>query len=212
MPLSQAEVTKVLGETGAVITGSHLVYTSGRHGECYVNKDAIYPHTRLISQLCRSLAETFAASNVEIVLGPALGGIILSQWVAHHLSDIYGREILGVYAEKSTEGDGFVIKRGYDKLIKGKRTLVVEDVLTTGGSVKKVIETATTIGATIVGVAALCNRGGLSKEMLGDIPKLHALLEISLDSWAEENCPLCEKNIPINTAVGKGADFVARRK
>ncbi|MBI5630876.1 MAG: phosphoribosyltransferase [Elusimicrobia bacterium] len=210
--MSQNEILEMLSGIGAVITGSHIVYTSGKHGSAYVNKDAIYPHTRETSRLCRALAERFAQDGVEAVLAPAVGGVILSQWVAHHLTELKGREVLGLYAEKSEDGRSFVIKRGYDRLLAGRRILVVEDVLTTGGSVRKVVDGARALGAVIIGVAALCNRGGVLARDLGEVPRLEALINISLESWEERDCPLCAKGEPVNTGVGKGREFLARRK
>src|SRR3989344_899761 len=120
--MNRQEVLQVLYEVGAVITNSHIVYTSGRHGTAYVNKDAVYPHTRITSALCLAIAEEFADRSVEAVIAPAVGGVILSQWTAHHLSEITRIEVFGVYAEK--EGGIFVIKRGYDKLVTGRNVLV----------------------------------------------------------------------------------------
>src|SRR3990167_10982176 len=104
--MDEKRILELLAEVGAVITDSHIVYTSGKHGSAYVNKDAVYPHTKEISGLCHALAEHFLRSGVEVVVGPALGGIILSQWTAHHLSELSGREIFGVYDEKLETGDG----------------------------------------------------------------------------------------------------------
>ena len=208
--MTEPEVLKILNQAGAVITGSHIVYTSGWHGEAYVNKDAVYPHTREVSKLCRAIAERFAKSGVEAVIAPAVGGVILSQWVAHHLTELTGREVLGLYAEK--EGDSFRIKRGYDRLVTGRKVLVVEDVLTTGGSVKKVVEAVRSAGGNVIAAAALCNRGGVTKTDLGEVPELCALVNLRLDSWEEEECPLCARKVPVNTAVGKGREFLARKQ
>jgi orotate phosphoribosyltransferase len=210
--MNELEVLQVLGSVEATITGSHIVYTSGKHGTVYVNKDAVYPHTAETSRLCRAIAERFVDENVEVVIAPAIGGVILSQWVAHHLSEMNGHEVLGVYAEKSGDGDAFVIKRGYDKLISGKNVLVVEDVLTTGGSAKKVIEATRAIGGNVVGLGTLVNRGGIMPQDVADVPKLNALVNLELDAWDEATCPLCEQNIPINTDVGKGREFLARKQ
>ena len=94
--------------------------------------------------------------------------------------------------------------RGYDELIRGKRVLVLEDILTTGNSVKKVIEVARQIPCDIVGVAALCNRGGITSAQIGNVPELFSLLELSLETWEPKDCPMCQQKIPINTSVGKG--------
>lgn len=210
--MTSAEILGTLAKVDALIQDSHIVYTSGRHGSHYVNKDALYPHTAMTSELCREMAERFKDAKVDVVLAPAVGGVILSQWVAHHLSALCGRDVLAVYAEKSPSGDGFVIKRGYDKLVAGKKILILEDVVTTGISVKRVVEVTRTIGGEVLGVAALCNRGGITAKDLGDVPRLTSLVEITLDSWEEKECPLCAKGVPINTNVGKGLEFLSRRR
>jgi len=209
--MNEQEVLQVLGKVGAVITDSHIVYTSGLHGTAYVNKDAVYPHTAETSHLCRAIAERFADANVQVVIAPAIGGVILSQWTAHHLSEMSGHEVFGVYAEKSGD-DAFVIKRGYDKLVAGKNVLVVEDVLTTGGSAKKVIIATREIGGNVIGLGVLCNRGGITPQDVADVPKLTSLTDVKLDAWDEATCPLCKQNVPVNTDVGKGREFVARKQ
>ena len=210
--MNEQEVLQVLGKVGAVIAGSHIVYTAGKHGTAYVNKDAVYPHTVETSRLCRAIAERFADDNVQVVIAPAIGGVILSQWTAHHLTEMNGHEVFGVYAEKSEGGDAFVIKRGYDKLIAGKNVLVVEDVLTTGGSAKKVVEATRAIGGNVVGLGVLCKRGGITLQDVANVPKLTSLVDVKLDAWDEETCPLCEQNVPVNTDVGKGREFITRKQ
>ncbi|MBI2066477.1 MAG: orotate phosphoribosyltransferase [Deltaproteobacteria bacterium] len=193
---------KLLEKFGAVLTNGHFVYTSGKHGSAYINKDALYPHTTVISRLCRELAKKFSRSPVEVVVAPVVGGVILSQWVAHHLSRMKKREVLGVYAEKSA--DGFILKRGYDRLVSGKKVLVVEDILNTGGSAKKVVETVRSAGGVVIGVGALVNRGGVIAKDLGGVPKVFSLVELPLEAWEANECPLCVRQLPINTEVGKG--------
>ncbi len=209
--MHQLEVLRILGEVGAVITDSHIVYTSGKHGTAYVNKDAVYPHTAITSSLCRAIAEQFLDDDVQVVIAPAVGGVILSQWVANHLTNRGYGEVLGVYAEKSEDGNTFVIKRGYDKLVAGKNVLVVEDVLTTGGSVKRVVEVVRAIGGNVVGLGVLCNRGGITPQDVANVPKLFSLVDVKLDAWDELDCPLCVQNVPVNTDVGKGREFLARK-
>lgn len=210
--MNEQEVLQVLSKVRAIIADSHIVYTSGKHGTAYINKDAIYPHTTETSCLCHAIAERFADDKVEAVIAPAIGGVILSQWTAHHLTEMNGHEVFGVYAEKSEDGDAFVIKRGYDKLIAGKNILVVEDVLTTGGSVNKVVKATQSIGGNVIGLGVLCNRGGITQQDMAHVPKLIALVNVKLDVWDETNCPLCERNVPINMEVGKGREFLARKQ
>lgn len=196
------KVLKLFQKYNALILNTHVVYTSGKHGSTYINKDALYPHTKAISKLCKILAERFAKDGVEIVIAPAVGGVILSQWTAHHLSNVYKKEVLGTYADKGDNGS-FVIKRGYNNFIPGKRVLVLEDNLTTGMSVKKVVDEVRKLNGKVVGVGALSNRSGIKKEDLG-VPKLFALLNFNFESWEAAECPLCKQNIPLNKDVGKG--------
>src|SRR3989344_4437041 len=110
----------ILKKVGAIIEDGHFVGTSGLHFDTYVNKDFLYPHTKETSQICRLFSEKFKDSNIEVVVGPALGGIILSQWTAFHLSAMKSGEVLGIYTEKS--GDkGQIFTRGYENYVKGKR-------------------------------------------------------------------------------------------
>ncbi|MDP2665277.1 MAG: phosphoribosyltransferase family protein [bacterium] len=212
--MNENDALKTLQGVGAVIANSHFVYTSWRHGSAYINKDALYPHTRETSMLCRAIAERFAADGVQVVIAPAVGGVILSTWTADFLTKMTLTEVLGVYADKATiDGeDGFVIKRGYEKIIPKKRVLVVEDLLTTGGSVLKVVKAVRAIGGEIIGVGVLCNRGGVTPADLGDVPRLVALTNIKMDSWDEADCSLCKQGVPINTSIGHGKAFLARKQ
>lgn len=213
------EILGILAEVGAVIKDSHIVYTSGKHGSAYVNKDAIYPHTQETSDLCHTLMNRIAEIRPindmplipQAVVAPAVGGVILSQWIAYHFSGYWSHQWLDIpalYADKV--GEDFVIKRGYEKIVSGKRVLVVEDVLNTGGSVAKTIEAVRKAGGNVVVVGALCNRGGVTAEELG-VPHLVSLLNVQMDAWPEAECPLCTKGVPINTSVGHGAHFIARQ-
>ena len=210
--MKESEVLQTLSAVGAVITDSHIVYTSGKHGTAYVNKDAVYVHPLLTAQLCREIALNFDADIVEVVVAPAVGGVILSTWVAYHLTQMTGREVRSIYAEKSDMGEGFVLKRGYAKEVVDKRVLVVEDVLTTGGTVRKVIEAVLANGGIVVGLGVLCNRGGVTPHDVADVPKLIALTNVKLDAWDEADCPHCKDGVPINTDVGKGREFLDRQR
>jgi orotate phosphoribosyltransferase len=204
--MTQEEVIELLERHGAIIRNSHLVYTSGRHGSTYINKDAIYPHTAAVSSLCEAIASMTVGLDVEVVAAPAVGGVILSQWTAYHL----GRDVLSVYAERG-EGVGFELRRGYDRLVRGRRVLVVEDVLTTGGSLGAVIRAVADAGGDVVGVAALVNRGGVTARDVGSQTGLLSLATVDMESYAEADCPLCRAGVPINVEVGKGREFLARK-
>lgn len=209
MAMTEDDVLKLLQDVGAFRSG-HFVYTSGRHGDSYVLKDAMYAYPDQTSAVCKEMAERFKDAGVEAVIGPAIGAAVLAQWTAHHLKALTGREVFAVFAEKDGQG-GFIIKRGYDKLIAGKKALVVEDLTTTGGSIKKVVDEVRAAGAEVVGAIALVNRGEVTKEQAGDPPVFDQLLNVDLDSWDAAECELCKNNIPVNTDVGHGKAFLAEK-
>ncbi len=207
-------VLEILADTSAVLTNDHFVYTSGRHGSAYINKDAVYVHTDATYSLCHALAHGFRTDRIEIVVAPEVGGVILQFVTAYHLGLTTGK-VLGAYAEKERTPEGkltgrFVFNRGYAELVSGKRVLVVDDILTTGGSVAKVIEAVIAAGGEVVGIGVLVKQGGVTAEALG-VKKLVALANVSLESWPEEDCPLCREGRPVNTKVGKGRKFLERK-
>ncbi len=207
--MQETAILKHFERLGVIMHG-HFVYTSGKHGPVYLNKDALYPDTETTSRLCQAIARRFIESKVQAVVGPALGGIILSQWTAYHLTHMNGKAIPGVYAEKSV--GGFILTRGYDKWIADRRVLIVEDILNTGGSVRKVVDAVRDAGGNVIGVGALCNRGKVTAHDVGDVPQLEALVNITLEVHDPDKCPLCADGVPINTDVGKGREFLAEQQ
>ncbi len=209
--MSNDEVMSLLADAGALVTNSHIIYTSGRHGSAYINKDALYVHTEATSRVGEMMALAYDADSVDVVAGPTIGGVVLSQWVAYHLTRRRKNgETLAVYAEEEGAEKNRIFKRGYDVLIRGKNVVVVEDVVTTGGSVAKVVEAVRALNGNILGASILCNRGGVGPEAMGGVA-LNALTAVTLDSFAENECPLCREGVPVNTAVGKGKAYLAAR-
>ncbi len=198
-----------LGEVHAIMRDGHFVLKSGRHTSVYVNKDAIYPHTRLVDLVTEQMAK-LSPRDVDVVVGPAVGGVILSTWIAHHLSrDVrVGHQVLSAYADKVEYG--FALKRGYDRLVLGKEVLVVEDIVTTGDSLMKTIAAVRFRGGNVVGAVAMCNRGMITAEKLG-VPMFSSLLDLPLVTFAEDDCHLCAHGVPVNVSVGHGAEYICRK-
>lgn len=200
------DVVQMLKDAGAILEG-HFIGNSGRHLAMYMNKDAFMPHTGTVSKIGLMFAELNKDKGIEVVVGPAVGGILLSTWTAHHLSALTGAEVLSIFTEK-TEDNGQALKRGYDRLVKGRRVLAVEDTVTTGGSVKKTIDAVTAAGGEVVQLSLIVNRDptSVNAAMLG-VP-VNALAEIPMESWAEDEVPEWLAKIPINTTVGHGAKYL----
>lgn len=204
-------VVEILKSIGGVITDSHFVYTSGKHGGIYINKDALYPHTQLTSEICQLMAEKTSQFEIDTVVGPAMGGIILAQWTAFHLSQMKGKEIFGVYAEKMADST-FAFTRGYKEYVTGKNVLVVEDLTTTGQSAKKIVELVKANGGNVVAVGVMVNRNPdrVNSDLMG-VPFV-ALDVLRAQEYDEADLPNEIKNLPINTTVGHGKKYLESKK
>jgi orotate phosphoribosyltransferase len=204
------EVLDILENVGAILPNDHFVGTSGAHIDTYINKDALFPFTKETSEIGKLFAKAHKDIDVEVVVGPAMGGIILAQWTAHHLTQIKGKQIFGVYAEKK-DGE-LTMTRGYDKVVRGKNVLVVEDLTTTGGSLVKAIEAVKQAGGNIVACSVMVNKNTEEvTEELFSVP-FKALAEYNVKAYTADNCQLCKDGIKINTAVGHGKKFLEGKK
>lgn len=202
------EVINILKEVGAVSEG-HFIGTSGKHLSVYINKNKILLHTNLTSRLCRLLAEASSSLNPEVVVAPATGGIALSQWTAHHLSEVLSRQVLSVYTEKNSVGEQSLDKRGYDAVVKGKNVLVVEDIVNTGKSIGEVVRGVKAAGGNVVSAFALVNRNKTDEEIGALIgSEFHSLALMPLESYDEASVPDWLTKIPINTELGHGAKYL----
>ncbi|XOB42496.1 MAG: phosphoribosyltransferase family protein [Candidatus Nealsonbacteria bacterium] len=204
----EEEIIRIFEETRAILKG-HFIYTSGKHGEVYVNKDSLYMFPLKVKLLCERIAEHFKDKNIEIVAGPAIGGVVLTQWTAFTLTQFSGKDILAIYSEDGPNNTK-IFKRGYDKCVKGKGILVVEDITTTGGSVQKTVDAVNALDGTAVGVGFLWNRGAITSQDLG-VPEVFSLVNITFEVFDEEECPLCAQKVQINTDVGKGQQYLAQK-
>jgi orotate phosphoribosyltransferase len=202
------DVVQMMKDAGAILEG-HFIGTSGRHLALYVNKEAFIPHPKIVSKIGKMFAELNKDKDIEAVVGPAFGGIMLSQWTAYHLSEMTGKDVLALYTEKTPEnGQFFNPKREYDRMVKGKRVLVVEDTVATGGSVKKTLDAIVAAGGNIVQISLIINRDpkNITDGLLG-FP-VNSLGEVVAESWGEDEVPEWLKKIPIRTDVGWGTKYL----
>jgi orotate phosphoribosyltransferase len=189
-PLTQEEILAAFHETGAFTEG-HFVLTSGRHSDRYVQCARILEHTELTTRFAMDLVQKMDTEEVDLVASPAVGGIIIGFAVA---------QALGVKLIFSEREEGAMrFRRGFE-VPEGARVLIVEDVVTTGGSVAEVAGLVRRSGGTVTGVAALVDRGGTK---VFDAP-FTALVELEVESWDAEKCPLCAAGVP-PTAPGSRA-------
>ena len=210
-------IIDILKHVEAVLTDDHFVYTSGKHGSVYVNKDALYTHPVETARVGKMFAEKFQNKRIDVVVAPAIGGTILSQWTAYWLSRLTKRDVRSCYTEKdkgtlagASESEQ-IFRRGYDTIVKGKRVLVLEDLTTTGLSVKKVVDVVRMHGGKVIAVAVMVNRDPklVTSHSIG--APFFALGVLVADAYAEAVCPSCMKGIPVNITVGHGRQFLASR-
>lgn len=201
------DIISILKKVGAILSNSHFVGVSGRHMDTYITKDALFPHIKETSSVGRMFAEKNKNIDVDVVAAPAMGGIILAQWTAHHLSKIRKKKIMAVFTEKTSEGDQ-VFNRGYDKYVKGKKVLVIEDLTTTGGSANKVIESVKKAGGEVIRVSVMVNKNpkNVTRKTFG-VP-FNSLGKLEVATYESKDCPLCKMNVPINTQFGHGKKFL----
>ena len=174
----------LLREVGALLDG-HFRLSSGRHSPVFVEKFRLLQHPPATERLCRLIADRFRGDNPELVAGPTTGGIIISYEVARLLG------LRGIFAEKSAGGREFL--RGFE-VRPGERTLIVDDVLTTGASVREVIEAVRRADGEPIGVGVLVDRSSGRTDF--GLP-LFACVELDLPTHAEDACPLCDEGVPL---------------
>lgn len=189
-----------LEDQGILIRNKHFVYTSGRHGAAYFNKDKIYADPILTSDICNKMSMYLDNNPIpDTVCGAEKGGIILSQWVAYYLSTHNVYNVNSVYAEKTLTEEtdrGLVFKRGYADYIKNKKVVIVEDVINTGVTTERLIKAVRELHGQVDTVLAICNRGGITAEDLG-VKDLFCLFSLPLESYSAEECPLCKSGVAI---------------
>lgn len=184
--LSREEILSIFEKTGAMLTG-HFLLTSGRHSDRYFQCAQVLQHPRYCELLCRELAQEWireGVKDVNTVIGPALGGILVSYEVARALG------VRNLFTER--ENGVMTLRRGFG-LSPQERVLVVEDVVTTGGSVQEVISVVREAGAQVMGVAALVDRSNGAVDL--GVP-FRALLTVPAVNYSPEECPLCRQGIP----------------
>ncbi len=178
-------IEAILQETNALLTG-HFKLTSGRHSDKYVEKIKIINQPDKVSIICSELAKRLEDLDVDIIVGPAMGGIVLAFEVAKNLGKKF------VFTQR--KNGEMTIRSGFD-LKAGQKAIIIEDIVTTGGSVREVMKTLKELGVEIVAVGLIVDRTG-GKIDFG--VRTESLLSLDIKSYEPSECPLCKKNIPIN--------------
>ncbi len=182
--MNNTSVLRMLEETHAVMHG-HFLLTSGFHSPLYVEKFNVLQHPEYTEALCKEIASRFINDHVELVVGPMTGGILLAYEVAKNLGTKF------FFTERVNGKMAF--KRGFH-IEPGTRVLIVEDIVTTGGSVQEVLDVVKGEGGIPVGVGFLVDRSG-GKVDFGC--RMEPLLRLDVEAYKPEDCPLCKQGVAL---------------
>lgn len=195
---SSSSVLGVLRASGALKQG-HFVLSSGRHSDQYIEKFDLLRQPRATSMVCRAIADRFRDQEIEVVAGPTTGGVILAFDVARQLG------VAAAYAERASNTHaGREFRRG-TTFASGARVLVVDDILTTGGSLRETLAALASHPVDVVGVVVLVDRSGGAADV--GVPYV-ALETMDISTWDVAHCPLCVRGEPVSkpgTTPGAGS-------
>ena len=178
-------VEEIFQKSGAILNG-HFLLTSGLHSPVYWEKFRVLQSPNYTEQLCRMITTHFHKQNIQVVAGPTTGGIILAFETARQLG------VRGIFAEREGATER-AFRRGFS-INPGERVLIVDDILTTGSSIRQVMAAVTRQGGTVIGIGVLVDRS--EQEVDFGAPLFSCLRSIT-PAYTPPDCPLCAKNIPI---------------
>jgi len=185
MIIKTEEVMKKFEQAGAIQKG-HFKLTSGVHSDTYIQCAQVMQHPEFMHNLCSELGKKFRGDDIDVIVGPAIGGIIM----AHVMARVLGPWVRAIFTER--ENGKMTLRRSFE-IKEGEKVLVVEDVTTTGSSVREVIDIVNLRKGKVVGVGVLIDRSG-GRVNFG--VKTEKLLTINIKTYLPEECPLCKKGIP----------------
>jgi len=182
--MTEAEVLSLFRRSGALLEG-HFRLTSGLHSSGYLQCALVLQHPEHAEKLGRAIAERTRDLRATVVLSPALGGVVIGQEVGRALG------IRAIFAER--QDGALTLRRGF-MLAETDRVLIVEDVLTTGGSTRETMQVATAAGGHVVGAATIVDRSGGHTAF--DVP-FASLMSVNLPTYEPDRCPLCAQGLPV---------------
>ena len=189
--MNSKEVLDLLEWSGAIMKG-HFELTSGRHSDTYIEKFRLLENPIALDKICFTMSEKFSAKDIDLVVGAAIGGILISGGVGRHLNTKH------IFSERV---DGKMkFKRGFS-IEDNSNIIIVEDIITTGGSVKELIDLLSVYKINIVGVICIVNR---SEQNIDFGYPFISLLNLPSQSWGKKDCPTCINKIPLSKPGSTG--------
>ncbi|MCL2555592.1 MAG: orotate phosphoribosyltransferase [Firmicutes bacterium] len=189
--MTKAEILSYFEKTGGMLRG-HFILTSGRHSDTYMQCAKLFVDTVSSEKICTALSEKLKKFGASAIVSPAVGGILMGYEVARQLN------IKNYFAER--ENGVFNLRRGFE-IEKGAKVIVVEDVVTTGGSAKEVVNLLKNMDVDVVCVASIVDRSG-GKADFG-VP-YESLIQLDIATFDSSDCPICKTGIPAIKPGSKG--------
>ncbi len=207
----QAYAIRILERSGSVLRNGHFVLNAGDHSDTYFDKWALFADPAEWTDVARLIAQNFTRHGIAAVVGPAHGGILLAAEVARHLFILGGRSVLNFMALRPAPDAAYFVKGSRAREIKGREVLVVEDILTSGATVRGAVGAVRDCGGVVAAVAVIVNRESRTAGDLG-VAELLSLVDLSIPRWSAAECLLCRNGVPVNIEHGYGASFVSSGK
>jgi orotate phosphoribosyltransferase len=182
--MTEKEVLFLFEEFNALLKG-HFKLSSGLHSEKYLQCALVLQYPQIAERFAKSLAAKFEGEKIDVVIGPALGGVTWAYEVARALG------VRGIFTER--EEGRMTLRRGFS-VAEGERALVVEDVVTTGGSTKEVIDVIKGMGGIVAGVGSVIDR---SDKPVDFGARFKSLAKVDVRTFKEQECPLCKSGVPV---------------
>ena len=198
--MQEMEIMEILGKTGAYKTG-HFKLSSGLHSGAYMQCALVMQDPIIAERLCGALARKFADKKPDVVIGPAMGGIIF----AYELARALGAKAM--FAERDKEGK-MSLRRGF-LVTPDTKVLIAEDVLTTGRSIKEVMELLKKDSVKPIGIGCIVDRRAIPIDVGG--VRIESLIKREIPVFEENKCPLCKEGIPIRKPGSRKEDDTSGR-
>ena len=182
--MSTSAFLDIFRSSGALLEG-HFKLTSGLHSTTYFQCAKVLQHPVHLTEICKNIVSAFSGLTIDTVISPAVGGIVVGTETGRQLG------VQTIFAERK---EGIMLLRRGFSISPGEKVLVVEDVITTGGSVAEVIEVVTSAGGEVVGVGSVVDRSNGTVRLAEN---QFSLLTLEVKNYDPVNCPLCRENVPL---------------